>query len=796
MKLLYLWFRFSTFAKCKPIFGNSKNISHLKIYFLLFFFIHLGNVQAQQEITVGGHVTNNPFGYDLAGIKVLLQSKNTLDTLTIKYTNASGSWSANLFLTGIENEKLIPQTYGISAFPNPYNPSAHIVFQTPVEGTYSIKKFNVLGKELAGLQVHLYPGQYSFEVTGKSQGVEFFQITGENYSKTYKLINLGGTGSDKIRLEGNSAYSLDKDKRGINKHTSADSILITYTDTTGVRGTVIKTVPFADGFYEVQMNEFPKNSVTFYIGHITLLPSGADGMFLQVLVQDADTQDTLKISTSDNLGMWQAFFPYNYWNYETDTLYENANIKLTISGDNVIPKDTIFAFIPNLQWQAYVQQATGQGTAHGNGHLTLTPSGNNGAGLNMVFKNKETGQQLSQTNTNTSGNYTTTFPYSFYVTGNDTTFSIDSVQINVTGNEVEPKDTTIAFTPNFNVNMNIQQVLPAPYHFVATINLRTTNQGQFATGIDTLFVLYQKNNPDSVHKYVPVNGVVSIDDHIYNMDADSTAEIWHNHPESYLRWTIGHKVNPEHTDWLFQNASFDVNADMPVPAVNEAGTIELYLVPKIANYGPNNDIPLDMMSSTVRGFFHRVTYPLISGFRPSPAGWDTTAILRLTFNLDTGNPIDPTNLARAQNELEKFLTATIWNNTKLLNYKVIDINSLTDPNLLAIINPPRSGDNYTYTGFENAGPGNAIQIANDGTYRIINSSSTYSTGSSNGNIQEEILASMTNTVFDGLTYFWDSNQNYSDVAKNIIGICYIIQPGTAYDYTPESHLKPNKDIIR
>ena len=80
--------------------------------------------------------------------------------------------------------------------------------------------------------------------------------------------------------------------------------------------------------------------------------------------------------------------------------------------------------------------------------------------------------------------------------------------------------------------------------------------------------------------------------------------------------------------------------------------------------------------------------------------------------------------------------------------------------------------------------GNSITIATDGTLRILNSISLYNEGNSDGELQEEIFASMTNTEFDGLTYFWDSNQNYSDVAKNIIGITYVFKPGTAYDYTP------------
>ena len=224
---------------------------------------------------------------------------------------------------------------------------------------------------MAKLQVSLKPGQYSFEVKGKAQGVEFFQITGKNYSKTYKLLNLGGVGTDEIRLEGSSSFSFGGENKNLSKSSLSDSIRITYTDTTGLSDTLIQVVPFANGNYEVQLNQIPEQSVTNYIGSIILVPSGNWGAFLNVLIQDADTQDTLKVTSSDNLGSWFASFYYDYWTHNTDTLYENENIKITISGENIITKDTTFAFTRNLQWIAYVQQVTGQGTANGSGHLTL-----------------------------------------------------------------------------------------------------------------------------------------------------------------------------------------------------------------------------------------------------------------------------------------------------------------------------------------------------------------------------------------------------------------------------------------
>jgi hypothetical protein len=140
-------------------------------------------------------------------------------------------------------------------------------------------------------------------------------------------------------------------------------------------------------------------------------------------------------------------------------------------------------------------------------------------------------------------------------------------------------------------------------------------------------------------------------------------------------------------------------------------------------------------------------------------------------------------LDRANNEIQKFLTATDWTQKNLLMYQFNTINSTSDPLLQSILNAPRNQDNFTYSTFYNAGPGNAITIATDGTLRIKNSNSGYTTAETNGNIQEEFFESMINATIDDANYLLTaniSNAPYTDLAQNLIGISYIFKPGTQY----------------
>jgi hypothetical protein len=82
-------------------------------------------------------------------------------------------------------------------YPNPFNPSTKISWQSPVGSHQILKVFDVLGNEVATLVDEYKPaGRYEVEfspVSGNrhpASGIYFCRLRTENYSQTIKMLYL------------------------------------------------------------------------------------------------------------------------------------------------------------------------------------------------------------------------------------------------------------------------------------------------------------------------------------------------------------------------------------------------------------------------------------------------------------------------------------------------------------------------------------------------------------------------------------------------------------------------------
>lgn len=78
-------------------------------------------------------------------------------------------------------------------YPNPFNPSTTINFIIPLAGKYSIRVYDMLGRELALLSEGEYSqGRYSvnFNADGLSSGIYLYRLEGKNISLTRKMALL------------------------------------------------------------------------------------------------------------------------------------------------------------------------------------------------------------------------------------------------------------------------------------------------------------------------------------------------------------------------------------------------------------------------------------------------------------------------------------------------------------------------------------------------------------------------------------------------------------------------------
>jgi hypothetical protein len=92
----------------------------------------------------------------------------------------------------LKYEDLIAAQFNLEQnFPNPFNPSTNISWQSPVSGINILKVYNLLGVEVAKLVEEYRPsGDFNFEFDGSklSSGVYFYKLIIGKFSETKKMV--------------------------------------------------------------------------------------------------------------------------------------------------------------------------------------------------------------------------------------------------------------------------------------------------------------------------------------------------------------------------------------------------------------------------------------------------------------------------------------------------------------------------------------------------------------------------------------------------------------------------------
>lgn len=129
----------------------------------------------------------------------------TTDISFGRFPDGTNNWSTlfptpgipNSF-TSVDDEELIPTEFSLSAYPNPFNPSTKISWQSPIGSWQTLKIFDLLGNEIISLlDEYKSAGKYELVWNGKnsfgnnvSSGIYFVRIQSNQQSKNLKLILL------------------------------------------------------------------------------------------------------------------------------------------------------------------------------------------------------------------------------------------------------------------------------------------------------------------------------------------------------------------------------------------------------------------------------------------------------------------------------------------------------------------------------------------------------------------------------------------------------------------------------
>lgn len=78
-------------------------------------------------------------------------------------------------------------------YPNPFNPSTRINYSVPYNSFIKIKLYDIFGNEVATLINEKKPaGNYSISYNGSglSSGIYFYQLSADNFTEVKKMILL------------------------------------------------------------------------------------------------------------------------------------------------------------------------------------------------------------------------------------------------------------------------------------------------------------------------------------------------------------------------------------------------------------------------------------------------------------------------------------------------------------------------------------------------------------------------------------------------------------------------------
>ncbi len=97
---------------------------------------------------------------------------------------------STLFKVTSDPEKVLNYELNYN-YPNPFNPSTKISWQSPVDGWQTLKVYDILGKEVATLVNEYRPaGRYDIEFNASnfSSGVYIYQLKTGSFTGTKKMI--------------------------------------------------------------------------------------------------------------------------------------------------------------------------------------------------------------------------------------------------------------------------------------------------------------------------------------------------------------------------------------------------------------------------------------------------------------------------------------------------------------------------------------------------------------------------------------------------------------------------------
>jgi hypothetical protein len=193
-----------------------------RTFFLNAMLVALSAPLSAQTTHMNGEIRHLQLNTPVANAVVRAKNVSNGNVYGSTQTNAQGLYDFTFMVSSVPPNEL-PQGYSLSNnYPQPFNPSTKLIFETPTHAEYEAAVYDVNGREVVRKKLSLGDGTHVIDVSGiRAAGAYFFRLEGKDFNVVRKLLNLGGYGTPDINA---SSAAPQERKQNASKTSVADSI--------------------------------------------------------------------------------------------------------------------------------------------------------------------------------------------------------------------------------------------------------------------------------------------------------------------------------------------------------------------------------------------------------------------------------------------------------------------------------------------------------------------------------------------------------------------------------------------
>lgn len=302
-----------------------------RILFILLTFLSSVTYSSTQSY-IQGNTSDSHFKNYIPFVTINVYDNATNNLIGSTQSNSTGEWSFSDTIVSVNQNDLIINEYNLSnAYPNPFNPSTNIIFDTKKTSSFNLEVFNIIGQKLYNNSVELTTGSYQFNIAGFGKaGIYFFRISNSDISLINKLVLLDGGNNNNITVNINNSTSIAKN---FAKISSSEWKLEFYKSGYISKDTII-SIPNYD-MLNILLNQNPRNGNMNLSGQLTAQPTQADA-----LGTSANVNGTIIPTTN---GFWESDLALSYITNQADTtnkVFTPSKVDLEFSGENYFSNST------------------------------------------------------------------------------------------------------------------------------------------------------------------------------------------------------------------------------------------------------------------------------------------------------------------------------------------------------------------------------------------------------------------------------------------------------------------------